>query len=91
MNPASGDIAAVVFRDEDNRASLKRIQIEARKVVLRPESSNPEHQPRVLPPEAFVGDNPTAAIIGIAIAVLKPQPSKALGLTPTSSSSGRRA
>jgi SOS-response transcriptional repressor LexA len=76
-SPTSGDIVAVVFRDEDNKASLKRIHIEARKVVLRPESSNPEHQPRVLSPEAFAGDNPIAAVVGIAVAVLKPQPSKA--------------
>jgi len=77
LSPSSGDIVAIVFHDEDdNRATLKRILIESNKVTLKPESSNPKHAPRSLPPEAFVGDNPSAAIVGIAIAVLKSHPLK---------------
>ncbi len=75
--PAPGDIVAVVIRDEDdNRATLKRISIEPNKVTLKPESSNRGHDPRFLPREAFAGDNPPVAIVGIAIAVLKAPPSK---------------
>jgi SOS-response transcriptional repressor LexA len=73
IRPASGDIVAIVFRDEaDNRATLKRIQIQSDRVILKPESLNPEHQPRTLPPQAFAGDQPRVAVIGIALAVLKP-------------------
>jgi SOS-response transcriptional repressor LexA len=73
--PTQRDIVAVVFRDEDdNRATLKRILIEPDRVILKPESSNPEHKARFLPLEAFAGDSPSVAIVGIAIAVLKPQP-----------------
>jgi phage repressor protein C with HTH and peptisase S24 domain len=75
--PTQGDIVAVVFRDEDdNRATLKRILIEPNKVTLKPESSNPKHASRFLPPEAFAGDNPSVEIVGIAIAVLKSHPLK---------------
>ncbi len=75
--PGQGDIVAVVFRDEDdNRATLKRIVIESNKITLRPESSNPKHEARFLPPEAFAGDNPSVAIVGVAIAVLKSHPLK---------------
>jgi SOS-response transcriptional repressor LexA len=71
---SSGDIVAVVFRDEDDKATLKRFYVEkpSGRVVLKPESSNPEHKTRVLRPEAFAGDNPSVEIVGIAIAVLKP-------------------
>jgi len=71
LSPTSGDIVAVVFRDEDDKATLKRIYIEPNRVILKPESSNPEHQPRILRPEAFAGDNPRVAVVGIAMAVLK--------------------
>jgi SOS-response transcriptional repressor LexA len=75
--PTQRDIVAVVFRDEgDNRATLKRILIEPNRVTLKPESSNPKHESRSLPPEAFAGDKPSVAIVGIAIAVLKSHPLK---------------
>jgi hypothetical protein len=70
--PESRDIVAVVFRGEDNRASLKRILIDPNRVVLRPESSNPEHKPRILLPKDFTGDNPSVTVVGIAIAALRP-------------------
>ena len=71
---SSGDIVAVVFRDEDDKATLKRFYFEksSGRVVLKPESSNPEHKTRVLRPETFAGDNPSVELVGIAIAVLKP-------------------
>ncbi len=78
ISPENRDIAAVVFRDEDDKATLKRILIERDgtnrpvRVILSPESSNPEHKVRSLPPTAFVGDNRTVTIAGIAIAVLQP-------------------
>jgi SOS-response transcriptional repressor LexA len=73
VSPTYRDIVAVVFRDEaDSRATLKRIHFESDRVMLEPESSNPEHKTRVLQPEAFAGDNPPVEVVGIAIAVLKP-------------------
>jgi len=72
--PDPGDIVAVVFRDEDNKATLKRFYFDksSDSVTLKPESSNPEHKTRVLGLKAFAGDNPSVAFVGIAIAVLKP-------------------
>lgn len=69
---SSGDIVAVVFRNEDDKATLKRFYLDkpSGRVALKPESSNPEHKTRVLRPEVFAGDNPSVAIVGIAIAVL---------------------
>lgn len=73
IHPLSGDIVAVVFRDEaDRRATLKRIRIQSGQVTLKPESSNPEHQLRTLPAGDFAGDDPAVAVRGIAVAVLKP-------------------
>jgi len=74
LQPSSGDIVAVVFRDEDNEATLRRFYFDksSASVTLEPESSNPKHETRVLQPEAFAGDNPSVAVVGIAIAVLKP-------------------
>lgn len=72
LSPTSGDIVAVVFRDEDGEATLKYIVTESSRVILKPKSSNPEHQTRVLQPEVSTGDDPSVAVVGIAIAVLKP-------------------
>jgi phage repressor protein C with HTH and peptisase S24 domain len=70
--PNSGDIVAVVFRDEaDNKATLKRIHIDRNKAILRPESSNPAHQPRRLELKNLTEDDPTIAVAGIAIVALK--------------------
>jgi SOS-response transcriptional repressor LexA len=73
VRPSSGDIVAVSFRDDDDRskATLKRIYIEADGVVLQPESSNPEHKPRVVQRGDFSGDNPRVKVVGIALAVLR--------------------
>jgi hypothetical protein len=61
-----------VFRDKDDNAhaTLKRIHFNADTVTLQPESSNPEHQPRVLQKDAFTGDNPSVKMTGIVVAVL---------------------
>jgi len=74
LKPSPGDIVAVVFRDENNKATLKRFYFDksSGNVTLKTESSNPEHKTRVLRPEDFVGDNPPVAVVGCAIAVLKP-------------------
>ena len=74
LQPSSGDICAVVFRDEDYKATLKRFYFDKSlgRVTLKPESSNPAHRTRVLRPEAFAGGNPSVEVVGIAIAVLKP-------------------
>jgi regulator of protease activity HflC (stomatin/prohibitin superfamily) len=81
VRPDNSDIAAVVFQDEtdNHKATLKRIFIErddisARpiRIILCPESSNPEHHIRSFSPEAFARNSPDVAIVGIAIAVLKP-------------------
>jgi SOS-response transcriptional repressor LexA len=81
-SPTQRDIVAVVFRDEDdNRATLKRILIEPNRVTLKPESSNSKHEPRILPPEAFEGDNPQVAIVGVATAILRPLEDK--GVIPS--------
>jgi SOS-response transcriptional repressor LexA len=79
---SSGDIVAVVLRDEDDKATLKRIYIESNRVILKPESSNSVYKLRSLQPEAFAGDNPPVALVGIAIAVLKPR-SVPLRILPT--------
>lgn len=73
MAPSTSDIVAVVFREEDSKATLKRITINSEGVTLKPESSNPDHQPRKLPFTQFKGDPPPVQIVGIAIAVLKPE------------------
>lgn len=74
VKPNSGDIVVVKFRDENKRATLKRIHFRPDKVVLSPESTNPQNKPQELPHRAFAGDNPPAAVLGIAVAVLEPQP-----------------
>jgi len=75
LSPTSGDIVAVVFRDEDNRATLRRFYRDesSRSVRLEPESSNPKQKPRVSPLEVLEGDSPSVEVVGIAIAVLKLQ------------------
>jgi hypothetical protein len=74
LRPSSGDVVAVVFRDEDDKATLKRFYFDkpSGRVALKPESSNPAHKSRVLRPKAFAGNNPSVEVVGIAIAVLKP-------------------
>jgi len=49
VRPVAGDIVAVAFRDPDDNshATLKRIHFEADRVILQPESSNLQHEPRV--------------------------------------------
>jgi len=74
LMPSSGDIVAAVFRDEDDKATLKRYLKESDWVVFKPESSSIVHQPISLPLQAFADDNPQVEVVGIAIAVLKPQP-----------------
>jgi SOS-response transcriptional repressor LexA len=74
LSPTSGDIVAVVFRDEDEKATLKYIVIEPNRVILKPKSSKPKHKTRVLRPEVFTGGSPSVEVVGVAIAVLKPQP-----------------
>jgi SOS-response transcriptional repressor LexA/regulator of protease activity HflC (stomatin/prohibitin superfamily) len=72
VRPSSGDIVAVSFRDADDKskATLKRIHIETDGVVLQPESSNPEHEPRTVQRGDFTGDDPRVKVVGIALAVL---------------------
>lgn len=72
LKPDHEDIVAVVFRDEDTKATLKRILIEEDQITLKPESSNPEHKPRILQPAELLGTSPYVNIVGIAVAVLKP-------------------
>jgi hypothetical protein len=76
LEPSPGDIVAAMFRNEDDKATLKRFYFDrlSDSVTLKPESSNSEHKTRVLRPEAFVGNSPSVEIVGIAIAVLEPQP-----------------
>jgi regulator of protease activity HflC (stomatin/prohibitin superfamily) len=72
VRPAPGDVVAVAFcdRDDNTQATLKRIYFEADRVVLQPESSNPEHEPRILHKDAFAGSNPGVKVVGIVVAVL---------------------
>jgi SOS-response transcriptional repressor LexA/polyhydroxyalkanoate synthesis regulator phasin len=69
--PEHRDIVAVVFRDQEPEATLKRILIERDRVTLRPESSNPAHEPRTVSRSALFGAEASAAIVWIAVAVLK--------------------
>jgi len=72
VRPAAGDIVAVAFRDPGDQvhATLKRIHFESEGIVLQPESTNPTHTPRILPKNAFAGDNPQVRVVGIVTAVL---------------------
>jgi SOS-response transcriptional repressor LexA len=72
LRPEHEDIVAVIIRYEGADATLKRILIESSRVILKPESSNPAHKPRIVKPEDFSGDHPYINVVGIAIAVLKP-------------------
>jgi hypothetical protein len=71
LTPVTSDIVIVVFRDEDSKATLKRITIRSDGVTLNPESTNSAHQPRTLSYDVFKGDPPPVEITGIAVAVLK--------------------
>lgn len=63
-----GDIvAAEIFDEGGNIATLKRVFRRGRKVVLRPESSNPEYVER-----EFDATNEGFAIFGVVVAILKP-------------------
>jgi hypothetical protein len=83
INARAGDIVAVVFRDEDEKVTLKRYSEELNQAILKPESSNPEQKTLKLPLRTSEFDDPDkgyeidesqVGIVGIAIAVLKPQP-----------------
>jgi hypothetical protein len=76
VRPANGDIVAAVFHDDDHLATLKRIYFGAKVggVILQPESSNPDHRPRVFSKKDFAGANPSVEVAAVAVAVLKPQP-----------------
>jgi SOS-response transcriptional repressor LexA len=76
LQPTPGDIVAVVFRDTEDRATLKRFLIGLNEVILRPESSNPRHTLRSLPLSQFTGDESTVEVVGIATAVLRPEDQK---------------
>ncbi len=76
LQPTPGEIVAVVFRDEDDKATLKRFLIGLNEVVLRPESSNPEHKLRSLPLSRFTSDESDVEVVGLAMAVLKPESPK---------------
>ena len=67
VSPSPRDIVAASIIDVDREATLKRYIKQGSTIVLRPESSNPEHQPY----ESREGDE-GVTIVAVAIAVLKP-------------------
>jgi SOS-response transcriptional repressor LexA len=73
----SGDIVAVVLRDEDNKATLKRILVDEAvgSITLKPESSNPNHTRRTWQRRTEMEEDPNVEVVGIAVAVLKLRPS----------------
>jgi hypothetical protein len=75
LRPANGDIVAVVFHNEDDKTTLKRICFGSgiNGIILRPESSNPNHRSRILSKGDFAGGRPRVEVAAIAVAVLKPQ------------------
>lgn len=71
----SGDIVAAVIRDVDGLATLKRYEIRGKKVILKPESTNPQYQEYSFDASLldYKDDLQPFYIAGIVIAVLKPQ------------------
>lgn len=67
-SPDPQDIVAAVIKDEDREATLKRFRQRGQKIILSPESSNPDHQPREFDPSEW---SEKVEIAGIAVAVLK--------------------
>jgi SOS-response transcriptional repressor LexA len=73
LNRESGDIVAVVFRNEGNDAAiLKRYNRRNNRVTLKSESSNPKHTSKTYPAQYFEGDSPKISVVGIALAILRP-------------------
>jgi hypothetical protein len=58
---------------EDDKATLKRVFFEPDRVVLRPDSSNPEHRSRTLSLKAYASEHPQVEIVGLAVAILNHQ------------------
>jgi SOS-response transcriptional repressor LexA len=67
LSPQSSDIVAASITDMDREVTLKRYLREGKAIVLKPESSNPEHKSY-----EFSEDDPSVDIVGVAVAVLKP-------------------
>ena len=61
-------VAAEIFDEEGNAATLKRIFRRGRKIVLQPQSTNPVHVER-----EFDATDAGFTICGVVIAILKPQ------------------
>jgi hypothetical protein len=66
-HPDTQDIVAASVTDIDREVTLKRYIREGRATILRPESSNPKHQPY-----EFLEDDPRVNVVAVAVAVLKP-------------------
>ena len=71
---SSNDIVVVQIKDEDTKATLKRLKAETQdEIILRPETNNPD-----IDPDGFtftkkeINDSDKVMILGVAIAVLKP-------------------
>jgi len=64
--PYDGAVVAAVIPGIDREATLKRFQHRGNRIVLAPESSNPEHQPHVFTEERV-------EIVGLVVAMLKPR------------------
>lgn len=71
----SGDIVAAVIHGVDELATLKRYEIRGKNVILKPESTNSQHQEYSfdLSPSDDQEDRQPFYIAGIATSVLKPQ------------------
>lgn len=71
----NGDIVAAMIKDVDVLATLKRYVIKGKKVILRPESTNVQYQEHSFDASSLddQDDLQPFYIVGIAIAVLKPE------------------
>jgi len=69
--PSNGDIVAagIVDENEENFATLKRFYLRGKKVILSPESTNPDYSE-----QEFDENSKDFYVWGIALAVLKPVP-----------------
>lgn len=71
----SGDIVAAMIQGLDELATLKRYEVKGKKVVLKPESTNPHYKEYYFEASSLDDQDDVQPfhIAGIVIAVLKPQ------------------
>jgi SOS-response transcriptional repressor LexA len=70
LSPQHRDVVAAVIADVDEKATLKRFLLRDNRVILKPESPNPDHQAYEFSLREFKN---RVRIAGVAVAALKPK------------------